>query len=134
MHHGSFWLVVSGNLHVQDAYVSTLRARRLRALSVGNTHDALTAIGCTPVSAVLYEVERARDWQSLAAFRRKVEPHIPVVVVGTCVAFDRSCRRFARRIGCAAFVATPSSPSVAVKAMQHAADGGDWIEYEALVV
>lgn len=130
LHDGSFALIVSPNLDIQDVYVLTLRAQRMRALGVDNHGAAMTVIGCTHVSAVLYDVERLRDWESLAAFRREVEPHIPIVVVSSCVAADRSYRQLARRMGCAAFIAKPCSPSTVVKAMQHAANGGGWTEYE----
>lgn len=130
MHDGSLTLIVSPSVDVQDLYVLALRAERLRALGVASPDTAMTVIGCTEVSAVLYDVEQPGDWESLAAFRCEIEPWIPVVVVSSCVAADRKYRLLARRMGCAAFVAKPCSPSIVVRAVERAVNGGGWTEYE----
>jgi DNA-binding NarL/FixJ family response regulator len=130
LHDGRFTLIVSASVDVQDLYVLALRARRRRALAVGSIDAATVAVRCTHVSAVLYDVERTVDWESLAALRRTVEPRMPFVVVSSCVAADRSYRLLARQLGCAAFVAKPCCPSIVVRAVDHAANGGDWTEYE----
>ena len=134
MHDMSFYLIVSDNPETQDLYVLILRTQRIRALSVDGPEDAMRAIGCTHVTAVLYDVERLPDWESLAAFRREVDARLPIVVVSSCLAADRSYRQLAQRMGCAAFIAKPCSPSIVVQALQYAANGGEWIEYEEVAM
>jgi DNA-binding response OmpR family regulator len=124
-------LIVSRDVDTQDLYVLTLRTERAPALSVSGFQDAVALARQTDIAAVLFDVERPADWDSVSELRRELPADVPIVVLTGLLRSDGANRALARKIGCAGFLAKPVPPSVMIDVLQRATGGCPWTEYVA---
>ena len=122
-------LLVSRDLETQDLYVLVLRLERIPVLGVSSCDDALALVRQTDVSAVLFDVERPSDWESVTQLRREVPAAVPIVVLTGWVRSDGANRSLAQTIGCAGFLAKPVPPDAIVDVLQRTIGGCRWAEY-----
>lgn len=126
---GNYFMIVTRNLHSQDACVLHLRTNRIAVVGVSTCEEAIRLADLVAVSAALFEVEQPEDWDLLAQLRRRLPCEIPLVVFGDRVVADRQSRTRARALGCAGFVTKPAAPHIIAASLQRAAGGSSWSEY-----
>ena len=129
MRTGTFFLIISRNVHLQDMYVELLRSQRVPAIGVNTCEEAIGATDFVTLGAALFDVDCPDDWAVLARLRKELSPEVPIVALSGWLTADRTYRNLARHLGCAGFVAKPAAADLVIRALQSAAVDSSWSEY-----
>ena len=105
-------IVMSTDADTQDMYVYALRARRRRVYGTSSVDETITLTQDGGAAAIVLDARQRDDFVQCRRLRRhRVTSLVPIVVVSSYVTEDGRYRRLATRLGCAAFLAKPSTPS-----------------------